>query len=175
MIVKIRGDGTIIETARERYFQNSNKAQYITLFCPFDDSYGVIVNFERPDGHDYSGFMKYIDWENDEYCAWQYPVTSSLTKIPGRVKISFSITKEGQIKKTANTHLIVEESIGDGDGGIIDDDDPTTIDELFAFIEQKIDNLLDDKIGKTNVWTGDEAPDSEKYNLWFDTSEDEKE
>lgn len=175
VIVKIRDDGTIIETVRKRYFQNSNKSQYITLFCPFDDSFGVLVNFELPDGYDYSGFMVFKNWEDDGYYAWQIPVTSNITKIPGRLKISFSITKEGKIIKTPNTHLLIEESIGDGDGGIIDDDDPTTIDELFAFIEQRIDEMIDDKAGKTNIWVGKEKPDSDTYNLWFDTNEDKGE
>lgn len=178
VIVKIRDDGTIIETVRKRYFQNSNKSQYITLFCPFDDSFGVLVNFELPDGYDYSGFMVFKNWENDGYYAWQIPVTSNITKIPGRLKISFSITKEGKIIKTPNTHLLIEESIGDGDGGIIDDDDPTTIDELFVFIEQKIEEKIERISGKSKVWTEENEPDSEVYDTWFrpiDLEEIEKE
>lgn len=163
MVVKIRSDGVIEKVKLFRYFKGSHKVQNITLFAPFDSSYSIAVNFKLPDGSTHTGIMIFQDsWENDEALnAWQYPIRSRVTAIPGRVEVAFTITQEGQVLSTAITHFIVEDSIGDGD--IIAIDDPTTLDELLKIIDEKIKSTG----AKCKVWTGIEEPDTEEYDTWF--------
>lgn len=164
MIVKLRADGTIEEVKQFRYFRGSHKAQNITLFAPFDNSYRVAVNFEIPDGTVYTGIMEYqSDWQNDDGLhAWVYPIRSHITSIPGKVMIAFTITKEGQVLQTAIAHFLVEDSIDD-EGDIIEIEDPTTLDELLKIIEDKIR----EEGGKCKVWTEPTEPDTAEYDTWF--------
>lgn len=165
MIVKIRSDGTVESIKTFRYFQGSHLMHNITLYAPFDNSYSVAINFRLPDGSTYTGIMEY-QTQNDGLSSWVYPIHSYLTSIPGRVDTAFTITKEGHVLSTAIACINVEESVGDGDIVVIED--PTTLDELLKIVDDRVEEKINEVGGKTNIAVGDEEPDTDKYDWWFE-------
>lgn len=118
MFIHLNSDGTIAKVLHDRVIRRSN-VNKIYVFAPFAPGSTVLIHFQKPNGELITGPMIFKEFNlANQINTWEYSLMNrTITDIAGKVLISLeirAITEDGvEITATPNTHMWVEESIGE--------------------------------------------------------------
>lgn len=118
MFIHLNSDGTIAKVLHDRVIRRSN-VNKIYVFAPFAPGSTVLIHFQKPNGELITGPMIFKEFNlANQINTWEYSLMNrTITDIAGKVLISLeirAITEGGvEITATPNTHMWVEESIGE--------------------------------------------------------------
>lgn len=118
MFIHLNSDGTIAKVLHDRVIRRSN-VNKIYVFAPFAPGSTVLIHFQKPNGEFVTGPMIFKEFNlANQINTWEYSLMNrTITDIAGKVLISLeirAITEDGvEITATPNTHMWVEESIGE--------------------------------------------------------------